>query len=52
MKPLVGHLRDKVPKTADGTVGTDIPRLVQTFGKGMFVDVLKVQPKLGNEIPK
>lgn len=47
LKPLVGLLRDKLPKTLDGTIGSDIPMMVKTFGRGMFVDVLKVKPALG-----
>ena len=47
MKPLVGLLRDKTPKFADGTIGSDIPRMVKTFGRGMFVDVTKPKPQLG-----
>lgn len=49
MKQLVGQLRDKVPKLTDGTIGTDVPRLVKTFGKGMYVDVLKMKPTLGKK---
>jgi hypothetical protein len=49
MKQLVGHLREKVPKLSDGTIGTDVPRLVKSFGKGMFVDVLKMKPTLGKK---
>jgi len=47
MKPLVGLLRDKTPKFADGTIGADIPMMVKTFGLGMFVDVVKPKPQLG-----
>jgi hypothetical protein len=47
MKPLVGLLRDKLPRFADGTIGTDISRMVKTFGRGMFVDVTKPKPTLG-----
>ena len=47
MKPLVGLLRDKTPKFSDGTVGADVARMVKTFGRGMFVDVVKPKPKLG-----
>ena len=49
MKQLVGHLRDKLPKLTDGTIGTDVPRLVKTFGKRMFVDVHKMKPTLGEK---
>jgi hypothetical protein len=48
MKPLIGLLRDKTPKFADGTIGSDIARMVKTFGRGMFVDVIKPKPMLGN----
>ena len=47
MKQLVGLLRDKLPKHSDGTIGTDITRMVKTFGRGMFVDVVKPKPTLG-----
>ena len=47
MKPLMGLLRDKMPKYADGTIGSDITRMVKTFGRGMFVDVIKPKPVLG-----
>ena len=47
MKQLVGLLRDKLPKFSEGTVGADICRMVKTFGRGMFVDVVKPKPMLG-----
>lgn len=47
LKPLSGLLRDKLPNIKDGTVGLDVPLLVKTFGRGMFVSVNKVQPTLG-----
>ena len=50
MKLLIGLLRDKTPKYADGTIGSDIPRMVKTFGRGMFVDVTKPKPQLGESL--
>jgi hypothetical protein len=47
MKQLIGLLRDKTPKFMDGTIGADIARMVKTFGRGMFVDVVKPKPMLG-----
>jgi hypothetical protein len=47
MKQLVGLLRDKIPKFSEGTIGTDITRMVKTFGRGMFVDVVKPKSMLG-----
>ena len=39
MKPLIGVLRDKVPKKSDGTVGPDIVKMIKTFRSGMVVEV-------------
>ena len=47
MKPLVGVLRDKMPSVNNGMIGTDIPLMIKTFGKGMIVEVTKVKPALG-----
>ena len=49
MKQLVGLLRDKLPKISEGTVGSDISRMVKTFARGMFVDVVKPKPMLGKK---
>jgi len=46
---LAGILREKLPRFADGTIGTDIPLIVATFTRGMIVNVKKVKPSLGVE---
>ena len=32
--PLRSVVRDKTPNTANGTIGIDIVRMIQTFAKG------------------
>lgn len=44
MKPLMGVLREKCPKKFDGTIGPNLPRMIQVFGSGMSVQVEKVTP--------
>jgi len=47
LKPLLGILREKFPKKTNGTVGTDIEKLVKTFTNGQLVDVKKPKTTLG-----
>lgn len=46
MSPLVNILRDKMPRTTLGTVGSDMGLLVKTFNSGMNVDVKKLKPSI------
>ncbi len=39
MRVLTGMLRDKTPKQLDGTVGSDVAKMVRTFRSGMVVQV-------------
>ena len=47
IKPLNNSIREKAPSLQRGTVGKDIVRMIQTFAKGMQLDVKKVKPGLG-----
>jgi hypothetical protein len=44
---LAGVLRDKTPTIAAGTIGKDIPGMINIFGKGMHLGINKVKPSLG-----
>jgi ribosomal protein L1 len=44
---LLGILREKFPKKALGTVGSDLGRLVKTFANGQLVEVKKPKSTLG-----
>ena len=47
IRPLNAALRDKAPNNQDGTIGNDMVRMVQTFAKGMYLNVKKVAPSAG-----
>jgi len=47
LKPLLGILREKFPKKLNGTIGTDLGKMVQTFAHGMAVTVVKPKQTLG-----
>jgi len=47
LKPLLGVLREKMPKKIAGTVGTNLDQMVKTFGHGMSVSVVKPKQTLG-----
>jgi len=47
LKPLIGILRDKMPSKPQGSVSSDLPKLVKTFAHGMSVSVIKPGPTLG-----
>jgi len=47
LKPLIGILREKMPKKLLGTVGTDMEKMVKTFANGMEVTVAKSKSTLG-----
>lgn len=47
LKPLLGIVREKMPKRQAGTLGTDIYKMVKTFSNGMEVTVTKPKPSLG-----
>jgi len=47
MKPLFGILREKYPKKAAGTVGSNIEKMVRTFQNGQLVDLKKPKETLG-----
>ena len=47
LKPLLGILREKFPKKVNGTVGTDIEKMVKTFTNGQLVEVKKPKATLG-----
>ena len=52
LKPILGILREKFPKKPNGTVGTNIEKLVRTFQNGQLVEVsfiLKVRKIRGEE---
>ncbi len=46
MKSLAGMLREKTPKQFDGTVSSDVAKMVRTFRSGMIVKVKKPVPSL------
>ena len=46
-RPLNNQLRDKAPSVAQGTIGSDMVKLIQTFAKGMYLQVEKVRPSVG-----
>ena len=45
--PLRSVLRDKIPNVQNGSIGTDIVRMIQTFAHGMQLNVEKVKPSQG-----
>jgi len=45
--PLRSVVRDKTPNAQNGTIGIDIVRMIQTFAKGMALNVEKVKPAVG-----
>eukprot|EP00093_Oithona_nana_P008904 08904.XXX_29256_32054_1 [CDS] Oithona nana genome sequencing. len=47
IRPLSAALRDKAPNNTNGTIGVDMVRMIQTFAKGMYVNVKKVAPSAG-----
>ena len=47
IKPLHGAIRDKAPSLANGTLGTDVIRMIQTFAKGLQINVKKPKTGLG-----
>jgi len=47
LRPLLGILREKFPKKQNGTVGTNLGKMVQTFAHGMSVTVVKPKQTLG-----
>lgn len=47
LKPILGILREKFPKKPNGTVGTNIEKLVRTFQNGQLVEVKKPKQTLG-----
>jgi len=47
LKPLVGVLREKFPKKLEGTVGTDLEKMVKTFSHGILTSVKKPKKTLG-----
>merc|ERR1712059_129064 len=47
LKPLIGILREKMPKKQLGTVSKDLSKLVKTFANGMEVSVIKPKTTLG-----
>jgi len=49
LKPLVGVLREKFPKKMDGTVGTNLEKMVKTFSHGILTTVKKPKKTLGYE---
>lgn len=49
MKSLVGVLREKSPQRKNGTMGTDITKMVKTFKSGLELTVQKVKPDLFNK---
>ena len=46
-RSLNAHLRDKAPSIVQGTIGNDVVKLIQTFAKGMYLQVEKVRPSVG-----
>ena len=47
IRPLSSALRDKAPTVNNGTIGSNMVRLVQTFAKGMYLNVKKIQASAG-----
>eukprot|EP00088_Acartia_fossae_P023977 TRINITY_DN24938_c0_g1_i1.p1 TRINITY_DN24938_c0_g1~~TRINITY_DN24938_c0_g1_i1.p1 ORF type:complete len:401 (-),score=59.12 TRINITY_DN24938_c0_g1_i1:32-1204(-) len=47
LKPLLGILRENFPKKPNGTVGTNMEKLVKTFSNGQIVEVKKPKSTLG-----
>ncbi len=47
VRPLTNSIREKAPSLKNGTIGSDIKRMIQTFSKGMSLEVKKVAAQIG-----
>lgn len=47
MKLLKAVIRDKTPHLGNGTIGTDMTRMIQTFGQGIQLNVVKAKAQPG-----
>lgn len=47
MRLLRAVIRDKTPNDKNGSIGTDITRMIQTFAKGIQLDIVKAKSQPG-----
>jgi ribosomal protein L1 len=47
MRSVTGLLREKTPNKLDGTLGSDMLKMIRTFRTGISVEVKKVKKTLG-----